>query len=359
MTIVVGADTIINVDTQYLSEDLDFTSGNFIIQGNATLSIINCNVIGVLSEANPTLIEVDLGKLVITSSNFNISSPSISPHPDTQSLQYVIRCENAEVQLSGNTFTSDNFFSVGFLLTSPTSVTDNITIANNNFYNFHGVLYLLNSNNVVVDGNLLKLCSYGNIVLIGSDNVINNNEILLSGRDETGNAMDILGSDNISITNNKIALSTCRGIFVVSSNNVTIDSNIITGGITYGIILLGSSSSSFAAKSKHNYALKMTDESLSSPTNNITVTNNVLIQNRYGLSGDFVDTLDVENNYFSQRFEDAATRKFWTDNAVLLTNMTNLTWANNFYKEAFTQVNGGDNTMTQIVSFPVTGGVVL
>ena len=70
--------------------------------------------------------------------------------------------------------------------------------------------------------------------------------------------------------------------------------------------------------------------------------------------------MNVTNNYFSQRFEDAASRKFWTDNTNLLINVTNLTWTHNFYKEAFTQEEGGDNSKSlNFIAFPQTGGISL
>ena len=41
-------------------------------------------------------------------------------------------------------------------------------------------------------------------------------------------------------------------------------------------------------------------------------------------------------------------------------NLTNFEWKNNLYKEAFTQVNGGDNSKSlQFVTFPKFGGVDL
>jgi parallel beta-helix repeat protein len=192
---------------------------------------------------------------------------------------------------------------------------------------------------------------------VGDNNTINDNEILLSGRDELGNAIDILGSDHCKITNNNIVTATCRGIFIVSSSNCFVDNNIITGGITWGIRILSSTQpldgDDYAIYLCHKRNIALAD------THDITISNNIMTQNRYGLSAINVDKLTVDGNYFSQRFEDAAQRLFWTDNAILLDNVTDLVWTNNFYKEAFTQVNGGDNSHTQIVVFPSTGGVVI
>jgi hypothetical protein len=44
----------------------------------------------------------------------------------------------------------------------------------------------------------------------------------------------------------------------------------------------------------------------------------------------------------------------------LLPSVTNLTWLNNTYKEAFTQDISGDNTPSlQFVNFPAHGGVFI
>jgi parallel beta-helix repeat protein len=216
----------------------------------------------------------------------------------------------------------------------------------------------------VIDGNLFNTNSYGNIVLIGDNSVIYNNRIHFSGRDQQGNGIDILDCSGVVVRNNVLFTSTCRGIYVVSSNDVVIDGNSITGGITYGIILLDQDAlmnNNFVDK-KDDYAVsfvKKLGKILPESSSNISVTNNVLSQNRYGLTATGIDGLTVTGNYFSQRFDTAADRLFWTNNAILLQNVTNLEWSNNTYKEAFTQINGGDNSMTQFVPFPSTGGVVI
>jgi hypothetical protein len=63
---------------------------------------------------------------------------------------------------------------------------------------------------------------------------------------------------------------------------------------------------------------------------------------------------------FIQRFTDTSLRQFWTNNDNILPNVNSLTWVDNLYKEAFTQVNGGDNTSSlTFVTFPAHGGVYI
>lgn len=352
--VVIGPNTIINTSTTYSNTTLDLTNGSFVVTNNATLTIDNCTIIGTLSSANPTLITVAQGNIVLTSNIVQVSAVGIVQHPLTESIYYALRLNQAQATLTGNNFTIDQPFSAGLLITSVTTPTNNINITNNTIANFHGVFYLLNSANTIIDSNLFKLNSYGNIVLVGDNSTINNNKIIFAGRDRLGNAMDIIDSTDVNITNNVLFTSTCRGIYVVLSQNVLIDSNSITGGITYAMILLSTS----IATDKDNYAVnlikKLGRKNLKNTgTQNITVTNNVMSQNRYGIAATDVDHLTVEGNYFSQRFNDNKSRMFWTNNAVLFKNVTNLIWTDNVYKEAFTQVNGGDNSMSQFVTEPV------
>ena len=62
---------------------------------------------------------------------------------------------------------------------------------------------------------------------------------------------------------------------------------------------------------------------------NITITNNYISQNRYGFAADNVDGLKVRNNVFIQRFNDKQTRKFWTNNDILIQNTKRINWGKN------------------------------
>ena len=357
----VGFNTVISEPTTYSHVLLDMTTGNFIIRNNASLIITDSTIIGTLSATKPTLIYVESGSLTLSNNRVNITASMLGQHPDTQSLAYMVRLNDATLNMTGNSFAMTEPFTAGLLITNMNKATNHIYIAKNKVTDFHGVFYLLNTTNAVVENNLLKKNSYGNIVIMGSDSEINNNSILYSGRDRIGDgdAIDVIDSDNVKITNNVISTPGCYGIWVMSSQSVLIDNNTITGGVTYAMTI-----SNPAFKDINKDAVKLLTElgkkvlthSLSS---NITITNNILHQNRYGITAIDVNHLTITDNFFSQKFKDTATRQFWTDNKTLMKNVTELVWENNMYKEAFTQENRGDNSKIQFVTFPAIGGVVL
>lgn len=360
LAIVIGSKTIITEPTTFSNTELDMTHGSFIVRNGASLTIQNCKIDGVISADNPFLISVELGEVNLLKNEVSISTSGIDPTPKTEASQYVIRMGRSTGHISGNSFFIDQPFTAGLLTTSLILPAKNVRVINNVFQNFHGVLYLLNSSNTIVDGNEFKLNSGGNIVLVGDKSHITNNSIYFSGRNQLGNAMDIVASEDVTIAKNNIFSPTSLGIAITLSRNILLDNNVITGGITYAIKLL----SNAELKDPHNFTgrivAKLNKKTIAQlGTQDITIRNNFMAQNRYGLAATDVTNLAVVNNYFSQRFVDAAARKFWTDNNVLLQNVTGLTWDSNFYKEAFTQVNGGDNSMTEIVPFPESGGVVL
>lgn len=353
--IVIAPNTVINSPTIYSNEVIDLSHGNLIIKRGASLTIRDSKINGVLSEENPTLIAIESGTLTMRRNKVAISAPSMTPNPYAQSLAYVVRANNAKIQLVNNEFKMADEFVGGLLITNDGIQTEDIVIERNKIEGFHGALYLLNSNNAFINNNILRLNSYGNIVLIGRDGQISNNSIYFSGRDKLGNAMDVIDSYNISIANNVVWTPTCHGIYIFASEGVAIDNNNVASGITYGITVLGKeelSQDAYATALSHQRNSHFVSKS-------ITISNNYFSQNRYGINASDVEGLLISNNYFSQHFNDAASRQFWTDNTNLLKNISDLQWLNNFYKEAFTQVNGDSNALTQIVPFPETGGVSL
>lgn len=357
--VVIGPDTIINVPTTYSNTTVDLTNGNFIVREGATLTIENSTVFGTISPANPNLISVERGGLNLTNNNVSVSTSSVIPTPKTEASFFAIRLGRATATITGNTFTIDNQFSAGLLTSSVILPAKDITIVNNQFQNFHGVLYLLRSNNTIVDGNLFKMNSAGHIAIVGSNAKITNNSIYFSGLNQLGDAIDLVNAENVTIAKNLIFTPTSEGISMISSHNVLVDSNTVTGGITYGIRVFSVSELSKLDNTIARIVAKLGRRMKHQATMDLTVSNNYLGQNRYGFAAVDVNNLTVTGNFFTQKFEDAATRQFWTDNTNLLVNVTSLTWANNIYKEAFTQVNGGDNSNTEFVTFPATGGVVL
>jgi hypothetical protein len=358
-TIVIHPNTIISFSKTYNNATLDMSNGSFIIKNNATLTLNNSSIIGTLSPSNPTLFTVDgSGSLVMNTNQVNITASNIPPHPTTQSLQYVIQVAQGKINLSNNTFTINQPYSAGFLITTSSIPTTGIKLTGNNISNFHGVFYLISSDNVSITNNLLNTNSYGNIVVMGNNGTITGNTITFSGNDRLGNSMDIINSNTMNISQNLLLTPTCHGIYILNSNNVLINGNQVFGGITYAINLL----SNPEVSEKDEYVTKLfTSLPIKKlAASNIVISNNFMSQNRYGIAATDISNLTVNNNVFIQRFSDAASRQFWTNNHILLQNVTGLTWTNNLYKEAFTQDIGGDNSQSlKIVPFPQTGGVSL
>jgi parallel beta-helix repeat protein len=363
-TIVIYPNTVVSFSKTYNNVTLDLSKGSFIVKNNAKLTIKNCNIIGTLSVTNPILFNIDTGTLDISNTQANITTLNISPHSTTQSLQYVISMNQGKIYLNGNTFKIDKTFTAGFLITNAAIPTTGFQITNNLFEKFHGVLYLLASDNALISDNILTNNSYGHIVLISNNSSILRNTIAFAGNNRLGNSMDIIDSSNINISNNILLTPTCHGIYVLNSHNLLIDSNRIFGGITYAMNIYTyaetPTNDNMKADTDYIKALLSTYKLKNTISNDITITNNFMSQNRYGVAASDVDGLVVSNNYFIQRFTDNDSRKFWTDNSNLLKNVTHLTWTNNLYKEAYTQSMSGDNSNSnKFVVFPQIGGVTL
>jgi parallel beta-helix repeat protein len=357
-TIVVRANTVIDSSTTYDGVDLDFSHGNFIVRNKALLSIQNCHISGTLSPNSPVLINLEDGNLKMTGNSVSIKTVGITAHPLSQSLQYVIQVVQGTVTMTYNTFDIDTPFTAGLLITTSSMPTGNFSIKNNTFTNFHGVIYLINSNNIAISNNIFMKNSYGHIVLIGNNILVDHNKIYFSGGDHLGNAIDIIDSDTVTVSKNELYTPTCHGIYVLSSRNLTIDGNRVYGGITYAINVLTYAEAlrkdEPILKSLGNYKSKIV------LSENVVITNNFMSQNRYGIAASDVNNMTIKNNYFSQRFVDDASRKFWTDNNILLNNVTSLVWQQNYYKEAFSQsMNGDNNKSLRLVEFPASGGVTL
>lgn len=359
--IVIGPNTIISTSTTISNTTVDLTAGNFIVKEGATLTLQNNTITGTLSAANPNLISVERGTLTMLNNRVSIDTSSITPMPGTEATYYAIRLGRASTSLIKNEFIANQPLRGGLLTTSLILPANNITIDDNSFENFHGVLYLLNSHNTNVLFNLFKLNSSGNLVIVGSNAAISDNRFYFSGRNKLGDAIDIIDSENIKVTKNVVFTPTSQGIAVVLSRDLVIDSNTISGGITYAINLLSNEGIKNSSPYLANVISGLQKQGLKHRvTNDITISRNFMSQNRYGIAATNVDNLTVTGNYFSQRFNSIAERKFWTDNSILLRNVTALLWQDNFYKEAFTQENGGDNSLTEnIVPFPATGGITL
>lgn len=359
---IIHPNTVISTSTTYSNTTLDMTNGSFIVTNNATLTIQNCHIIGTLSLANPTLIDVKLGNLVMTNNSGSINVSGNEPNAYDISTLYVMKLNKAQAKLVGNSFIIDQPFSAGFLMSSEETVS-NVTVTNNKFVNFHGVLYLFNSLNVKIDNNVFHLNSFGNVVFSGTNAIISNNQIFFPGHDQSsGNGIDIVSSDKVVLSKNAVATAAGYGIFVSTSHNVVVDANTITGGYQYAMSI----ATLDQLNDPNNYIIKLftklNKKNIKAPSQNITISNNFMSQNKYGVVAKYVDKLVITDNFFSQKFQDSFNRQFWTNNDILLQDVTNLTWLNNFYKEAFSQVNGEvikKADLPRLVLFPASGGVVV
>ncbi|MDX1901433.1 MAG: right-handed parallel beta-helix repeat-containing protein [Gammaproteobacteria bacterium] len=337
------------------------THGSFIITNKANLTVNNSIIKGTLSNDNRVLINIDDGSANLSNNNVNLHAVGIDPHPKTQSLDYFMTVALGSVNLDSNHFAIAEPMAAGFMITTSTIPTTKIKVTNNTFKGFHGVLYLINSDNAVVKDNTLDTNTYGNIVIVGNDGQVIHNTIYFSGNNHLGNSIDLINANNVIVSKNILLTPTCHGIYVINSHNLKINDNRISGGITYAMNIYSYPESDKKIEMDDYISQILTKlKSNSSLSSDVTISNNYMSQNRYGIAASDMSGLTITNNYFVQRFADNDARKFWTDNSILLANVKNLIWSNNFYKEAFTQQNGGDNTKSfKLLPFPVTGGVTL
>lgn len=218
-------------------------------------------------------------------------------------------------------------------------------------------MYLLNATDSLIKNNLFKFNSFGNIAISGKNITIENNKILFPGRFSVGDGVTLFSSKDIVIKNNHISNGSCYGIQIIGGEDITIEDNTIVDGVTYAIYI---SSGYQALKTSKK---ELTQVKLDHPliiNSDITIVNNYLGQNRWAIAGDEVSNLTVNNNYVIQKFDDSYSRAFFTNNDILFKSLTNLIWENNFYKEAFTQVNGKNLDITKrLYEYPKHGGVVI
>lgn len=359
--IVIAPNTVISSDTSFSNDTLDMSNGSFIITNNATLTIEKCIINGTISSSNPFLVRAQHGNITLKDNEIHVTASGITPTQEDVSVFQVVRIDQGMAEITGNSADVDQSFSVAFLLSDETIPNSGFNVSNNSLNNFHGGLYLLNNDTAQVNNNSFLRVSFSNIFFFGHNSTINGNKFLFSGNFSEGEAIDILNSDHVMVADNLIRSGSCIGIAVGNSHDITIDGNNIADQLTYGMSINNE------VEFKHGHKVKsflfqwMAKHHIKSKgSNDIIITNNYLVNNRFGLNAGEVDHMTVSGNYFVQRFTNAGARKFWTDNTNLLLSVTNLIWTNNFYKEAYTQVNGGDDTPSlQIVTFPASGGVVL
>ena len=356
--IIIAGNKIINTPTMYNNVELDMTNGRFTITAGGSLTIENAVINVAISPSNPYFVSMNNDSLSLKNNTIHVTSSGITPNPNVKSLNELIDVQQGKVEIVGNTVQIDNAFTVGFL-TTQNLTTDGFIINNNTIKNFHGGVYLVHSNNAHVNDNTFENVSFANIYILGNLNKFKRNIFSFPGNLMFGDAIDVVSSDSVTISDNIIASDAGYGISIMGGQNIFIDNNKITDGSSYAIFIHAPALSSLKS---HKYLSQLVGkEKITGAGNtNIVITNNYLAQNRYGLAGKMIDKLIVTNNTFIQRFTDSSIRQFWTNNDILLPSATNLTWSNNIYKEAFTQEVPGDNkSALRFVVFPEHGGVFL
>jgi parallel beta-helix repeat protein len=329
---------IITTHVVYENSNIDMTNGRFTInEGGLTLK--NCIVNVKISPANPFMILLNKGNLNLNKTRLNVTTDGITPDPKVKSIYHLITINNGNLSITHNHFILNNPYTVG-LLTTQTNPNNNFVISKNIFKNFHGGIYLSGMTNVIINNNRFERISFSNVYFSGQLAYINDNVFLFPGNLSIGDAIVLENANHIFISNNIISNSAGYGILMVGAQDIFINENKMTDGASYGVFIR--------------------TPLLNNDNDHITLSNNYIAQNCYGLAGETLDHLIVTNNIFIQRFNDASTRRFWTDNANLLPLARHIMWSDNYYKEAFTQeVPGDDSSALQFVPFPQQGGVVL
>lgn len=347
--------------TTFRNVILELSHGGFVVKNHASLDIENAIINVTISPSNPFFVFLISGVLTIKNSIFNVTVNGISPDPNNQPLFQLLKIQQGKVAITDSQFIIDTFYTVGFLVTDENFGTSGFQIINNTISNFHGGLYLANSNNTEVDNNIFANVSFSNIFYIGLHGNFKGNRFTFPGNLYLGDAIDILDSDSVIISDNSIVSCSNYGIFLSGSKNVLLNNNNMSDGATYGIYVQ-IPSMMMKDKNLHQYFSQlMAKHKIKNQTNaNITVTNNYFGQNRFGLAANNVTNLIVQNNIFTQKFADDESRSFWTNNDNLLLDVTGLVWMNNLYKESFTQEVPGNNIRAlTFVTFPISGGVIL
>lgn len=358
-SIVITGTQLIDKDMTYRNVSLDMTKGSFLVINNARLSIENCMISGTISPEKINLVRLVQGNLKIQNSQMRVTVSDIPAHPSELTIYKVIHVIHGQVELSHNTFTTDQSHTLG-LLDTDKYVNYNFRLVNNFIYNFHGGFILNNLRNSIVEENKFSKVSISNVLVLNSDKVnIVKNDILFSGNNNVGDAVDILNSENIKLEHNFIASGSCYLVLIVRGKNILVSHNVIVGGITYGVFITDSLVSD--GKDWLYEMIQNTGYVPQGNNQNITIQNNYFSQNRYGLAARNVLGLEVHDNIFIQKFTNELRRKFWTNTDFHLKYIKDLQWKNNYYKEAYSQqeLNNNDPKSSKLVSYPAGGGVIL
>jgi parallel beta-helix repeat protein len=335
-------------------------NAGFIIVPGGSLDIENCIINVSASPTNPFFTYMTTGGLTLKDNTVKVTVSGITSDPSSQALYQLIKVDQGALVIKHNNFSVNQAYTYGFFTTNKTYATSGFSIRENVIKNFHGGIYLLNSYADEVEDNTFTRVSMSNILNTGDSSEFEHNIFNFPGNLAQGNAFDIVNSSSIRLINNIIASSSNAGIHIMGGKDITVTRNKITDSLSYGISIEPFTPLTL----KKNRFLTQAGIAFGDPSSHknksITVSNNYISQNRYGLTAQSVNGLTVTGNTFIQKFQDSVARKFWTNNDHLLSDVNGLVWTKNLYKEAFTQVVPGDNTLAkQFVVFPETGGVTL
>lgn len=358
---VTEGNNIIDSKIVYDGINLNLTENKrvyFTITNNGHLTINNSHIKVVLSPENTFFIQLIKGEVTLKNTTVEVIAKNIQPTPRQSAVHHLIKNLDGTLNLINNRFKTTSNYTVGLISSSFDYKTRNHFIANNTISKFHGGIHLLNASHSIVKKNTLDQVSYNAIFGNGEDLKILNNTIFFSGNMDVGDGIVLIKAKNALIQGNKIYGGSCYGIQITDSNFINIRHNTIVDGVTYAIYLSSTTYPSYMY-TKYFHKLLLINESLANA--NITISHNYLSQNRYGLAAENSINLNVHDNIFSQRFSNPSSRLFWTDNTILLQNTRHLSWVNNYYKEAYTQINeeSKNDNSKKFVLFPKFGGVIL
>lgn len=182
-----------------------------------------------------------------------------------------------------------------------------VKISNVHIYDTVGGIYVRNSKQVFIVDSSLTQVNFGNIVVSGSDIIINNNVIHSSGIGiqsafPEGDAITIeKDSSNIEISNNVLDNGYCYMIWVHPGvNNISIIGNQINYSITHGVYIEGANQVDI---SSNDFFMNLGAGVAVSESSNVTITNNNLYNNSI-LADIYTSNIIVENNIFNAMTRD-------------------------------------------------------
>ena len=317
--VIIKNEQLINSERIYDNQSLLLLEGGrFIIDEDGLLIIKNSHIDITVSQSNSFFVLAKAGKLILENSDIQVRTQSIPANSQQSAAYYLIRSKNGTLIINKNKFKSESIHTIGLMeareelsLSSEIESTHYV-ISSNTIQNFHGGIYFIKTATGLIENNSFEFTSFGNIVILGSNNfTIRNNKILFPGRFSVGDGITLASSKNITIENNQISNGSCYGIQLIGCQDIKITNNTIVDGITYAVYI--SSTAQELQIDKKQQAQFIIDNPLI-VNSNIVIDHNYLGQNRYAIAGDEVSYLNVQNNHIVQKFNRDDLRAFWTNN---------------------------------------------